>query len=357
LISISLCMIVKDEEATLSRCLESAKDLVDEIIIVDTGSKDKSKDIAKNYTEYIYDFPWIDDFAAARNFSFSKATKEYIFYLDADDVIFEEDREEFKKLKKELDPSVDSVTMKYNVGFDENGNVTFSYRRNRLVKRERNFKWYGACHNYLEVYGNIVNSDIAISHKKIRHQTDRNLKIYEKKISRGEEFSPRDTFYYANELYDHRMYEKALENYNKYLNMDGGWYEDKIYACGKVADYYHSIDDYENALNYSFKSFKYDSPHAEHCCRLGTYFKEKGKLRQAIFWFELATKLDMPEENMGFTSNAYWTWVPHIQLCVCYDKLGNHDLAYEHNEIASSYNPNNESVLYNKKYFEKLGYR
>ena len=97
---ISLCMIVKDEEKVIGRCLESVKDLVDEIIIVDTGSKDKTKEIVSKFTDKIYDFEWVNDFAKARNFSFSKATKDYILWLDADDVIFEADRKKFKELKE-----------------------------------------------------------------------------------------------------------------------------------------------------------------------------------------------------------------------------------------------------------------
>ena len=60
--TVSLCMIIKDEEAVLARCLESVRDCVDEIIIVDTGSSDESKKIAAGFTDKIYDFKWIDDF-------------------------------------------------------------------------------------------------------------------------------------------------------------------------------------------------------------------------------------------------------------------------------------------------------
>ncbi|NYC11165.1 glycosyltransferase involved in cell wall biosynthesis [Clostridium beijerinckii] len=132
-------MIVKNEEDVIANCLESVKDIVDEMIIVDTGSDDKTKKIVKRYTDKIYDFKWIDDFSAARNFAFSKATKDYILWLDADDVVLPEDGEKFKDLKETLDPTVDSVTAKYNTAFDEYGNVTASYRRNRLVKRSNNF--------------------------------------------------------------------------------------------------------------------------------------------------------------------------------------------------------------------------
>ena len=97
--TISLCMIVRDEESVLDRCLSCVKDIADEIIIVDTGSTDKTKEIAALYTDKIYDFKWIDDFSAARNFSFSKASMDYIMWLDADDVIDSENKKKLLNLK------------------------------------------------------------------------------------------------------------------------------------------------------------------------------------------------------------------------------------------------------------------
>ena len=76
--NLSLCMIVKNEEEVLARCLESARPLVEEIVIVDTGSTDRTKEIAAQFTDRIFSFEWTDDFSAARNFSFSKAHGDYI---------------------------------------------------------------------------------------------------------------------------------------------------------------------------------------------------------------------------------------------------------------------------------------
>ena len=84
---ISLCMIVRDERETLARCLDSVKEAVDEIIIVDTGSKDETREIARRYTPHVYDFSWKDDFSAARNESFAHATRDFLMWLDADDVV------------------------------------------------------------------------------------------------------------------------------------------------------------------------------------------------------------------------------------------------------------------------------
>ena len=113
MITISLCMIVKNEERVLSRCLDSIKDLVEEIIIVDTGSDDRTKEIAGRYTDKVYDFPWNDNFAEARNFSFSKAGMDYIYCADADEVLDETNRFRFQQLKQVLLPEIDIVQMLY----------------------------------------------------------------------------------------------------------------------------------------------------------------------------------------------------------------------------------------------------
>ena len=81
MISVSLCMIVKNEEDVLERCLKSVAGLVDEIIIVDTGSTDRTREIATHFTNQIFDFPWQDDFSAARNEAFSHASMDYCMWL------------------------------------------------------------------------------------------------------------------------------------------------------------------------------------------------------------------------------------------------------------------------------------
>ncbi len=350
-ITISLCMILKNEEETIARCLDTVKDAVDEIIIVDTGSTDRTKDIVRQYSAKIYDFEWIDDFAAARNFAFSHATMDYLMWLDADDVLLEEDLQKLLKLKSAFDPSIDSVTMNYHLAFDESGKPMMKLRRNRLVRRVRNFRWHGAVHEYLEVHGIIYNSNVDITHLKQRQDTyDRNLMIYEKRLAKGELFSPRDLYYYAKELHEHGFYVKAIEFYMKFLDTNQGWVEDVISACGKIADCYNTLGDKEKEIEFALKSFEYDTPRAEFCCRLGYHFLQEKKHHTAIFWYKLATQLEKPDQSWGLLNEACWTWLPHLQLCVCYDLLGQHEAAWEHNEIARSYQPNKSQILHNKNY-------
>lgn len=99
--TISFCMIVKDEAENLPKCLECAKKIANELIVVDTGSSDNSKEIAKKFSAKVFDFEWKDDFSAARNFSISKASSEWIFFLDADEVIAASDLQKVRKLAEQ----------------------------------------------------------------------------------------------------------------------------------------------------------------------------------------------------------------------------------------------------------------
>ncbi|MBP1711309.1 MAG: SAM-dependent methyltransferase and glycosyltransferase, partial [Deltaproteobacteria bacterium] len=103
--TLSLCMIVKNEEKHLVRCLRSVRDIVDEIIIVDTGSTDKTIEIAKVFGAKLFDFPWTGDFSAARNHSLAQATGEWILVLDGDEAISARDFDELRALTRKRPPS------------------------------------------------------------------------------------------------------------------------------------------------------------------------------------------------------------------------------------------------------------
>jgi glycosyltransferase involved in cell wall biosynthesis len=353
-ITISLCMIVKNEAATIERCLLSVAGIPDEIIIVDTGSTDQTKEIAGKFAAKIFDFAWIDDFAAARNYAFSQATQEYILWLDADDVLLAAARDNLLHLKSTLSREVDAVSMLYNLALDEEGNVTSQLRRNRLVKRDKNFRWIGAVHEYLEVYGKIFNTAIAITHKPLSHDAGRNLYIYEQRQHKGEKFSPRDLYYFANELNDHRLYNRAIEYYQKFLATKQGWVEDNIAACGKLADCFTWLNDVENQLKYTYMSFQYGAPRADFCCRLGFYHLNNNHLDQAIFWYKLATQLEIPPETWGMVNYPCQTWLPHLQLCVCYSRIGEYKLADEHNEMAAKFIPADARIAHNRAYLQNM---
>lgn len=356
MVTVSLCMIVKNEEEVLDRCLSSVRDLVDEIVIVDTGSTDDTKRIAHRYTDRVYDFEWIDDFSAARNYSFSLATQEYILWLDADDTLRERDRQLFRALKETLDPAVDSVAMEYHLLFDAEGNPAALSRRNRLVKRSRGFRWLNRVHEYLEVNGSIYVTDIAVSHDRRGNHSERNLGIFEKMIEKDGGLSGRDVLYYGNELADAKRYAEAAEMYERFLSQPVEYFEDNLLACSKLAECCHHLGDMDRKLRSLLRTMEYDIPRADFCCSIGYCHQDRGEVKKAIFWYELALRLEKPVHHFGVLNLICWTWLPHLQLCVCYGLLGELEKAYEHNEKALEYLPRDPNLLSNRaKLLEAMG--
>ena len=356
MITISLCMIVKNEEKVLARCLDSVNDLVDEIIIVDTGSTDNTLEIARSYTDKIFSFEWVDNFSVARNFSFSKANMEYILWLDADDVLLEEDRKRFKQLKSNIGMKTDIVMMKYIAGFDDYGTPALSYYRERLLKRSNGYRWHEPVHEHLDIWGNILDSDICVTHKKdVIEINNRNLEIYESNLRKGVDLSPRGLYYYARELYNHQKFDDAIEYFIKFIEIKDGWVEDKIATCFNLANCYSFKKEHQKALEVLIKSFQYDTPRAEICCLIGYYYLEFEDYNRSIVWYKLASSLEKPKNSWGFILHDYWDYIPNIQLCLCYDRLGEFSIASYYNEKASEFKPQEAAVLNNREYFKLKG--
>lgn len=353
--TISICMIVKNEEMHIARCLDSVAGLAEEIIIVDTGSTDRTVEIVSGYTPKVYSYPWKDDFSDARNYSFSKASMGYCMWLDADDVIEETEKDKFLQLKQSLPPDTDMVMMKYHTSFDEAGKPSFSYFRERRIRNCPRYRWIGAVHEVIPPNGNVIYSDVAVCHKKMKAgDPDRNLKIYQKQLAEGKCLEARQQYYYGRELYYHKQYEEAVSVFEQFLLLEEGWVENKIEACSICADCYNQMGQEQSALMTLLRSMSFDMPRAELCCEIGKYFLEHGNFHNAIYWYETALNTPKKEYAGGFVLPDCYDYVPLLQLCVCYDKLGNRQKAKEYNEKAGACKPYSKAYLYNKQYFDSL---
>ncbi|MGQ8873590.1 glycosyltransferase [Paenibacillus sp. TSA_86.1] len=175
--TISLCMIVKNEENVLERCLDSVREFVDEIIIVDTGSIDGTRDIARRYTDKIYSFEWIHDFSAARNESIGYAASDYILVLDADEYL-ESGHELQQDLQKELDYYV------FNIKNTTDQGTTFNHTAIRLFRNNIELCYENRLHEHLNIIDKNFTSGIAnglIVHSGYGDFT----KLEEKKVNRN----------------------------------------------------------------------------------------------------------------------------------------------------------------------------
>lgn len=337
MITVSLCMIVKNEERNLRRCLDSVVDLMDEIIIVDTGSTDETKKIAAEYTDKIYDFEWIHDFAAARNFAFSKAGMDYIYSADADEVLDEENRKRFFELKQILLPEIEIVQMKYSnqLQFGTVYNYDEEYRP-KLFKRIRTFQWTEPIHETILTEPVIYDSDIVITHLPDASHAGRDFNAFLRLIHAGEILSPRLQNFYAKELYISGReidFLEAMDYFEASVAKNGRSTDEIKEACCVAAHGARLQGDKDRFFKYALKAVALQGC-SEICCELGSYYMECGELEEAAVWFYNARYETEPILNIKYGFNF-----PLEQLISCYRQNGNEELALQYQkELDNSYN-------------------
>ena len=352
--TLSLCMIVKNEEENLDNCLKNAKEYADDIIIVDTGSTDKTKKIALKYTKNVFDFEWQDDFSKARNFSFDKAKTEYVMWLDGDDIILNDSVQNIIKWKKQ-NSNEDVLMCPYVTGFDSEYKPTYSYSRERILKNVPYLRWQDPIHEVITPTGNVVfKDDILIYHnKKNKEYTDRNLKIYQKMLKNGQKLTPRQQFYYARELYFNNKIDDAIHELSKFISERKGWVENNIEACLNLSRCYKLKGELDNALSALFGSFIYSVPRGEILYDIGNIFLDKNQLDNAIFWFNLALNSKSDVQSGAFVNEDCYNFLPALQLCLCYYKKKDLKQSYHYHLVTKALKPNDSRVIYNDKFFNE----
>lgn len=327
--TISLCMIVKNEEAVLERCLSSVADLMDEIIIIDTGSTDRTKEIARRYTDKIYDFPWQNDFSAARNFSFSKAGMDYIYAADADEVLDRENHNRFAALKQALLPEIEIVQMKYITADEFNTvmNIRDEYRP-KLYKRLRQFRWIDPIHETVQIQPLVFDSDIEILHMPQSQHSKRDFGVFLHAFGNGQIFSGKLHTMYARELYISGSADDFLQaqpvfaqtlqaqpvfaqiQQNNAANAQRT--QEALCILSRCKRIQNELSGF---FKYTLRAMAY-YPCSEICCELGAYFEEKEDYAEAARWYhcaayETSSVLDV------HTSGDF----PLARLAQCYNRL------------------------------------
>lgn len=355
--TLTLCMIVKNEEGTIERCLNSASSVCDEIIIVDTGSTDQTKNILKKYTKVkIIDFTWIDDFAAARNESFRYATSDLLFWLDADDILKEKDLQILKKYKETpLSQLADCYVGKYQYNHDQYDNVTTTLMRERIFKRGPHIKWKYKIHECIPLgcFKSIENTDFEVHHYKTPSQVHRaegrNLRILEACVKDPSERCPRYEFYYAKELSNANRFDEAITWFKEYLN-HWDFFEDAYYANYKLAEISLERRNYDEAISRCMEALKLDMRKADLYCLLGLIFVNRERWDLAKFWYEAALNMPRPSDSYGFFDMDRHTFSPNFQLAYIFYKLGDLESALKHIEVCLKYRPNDHQAKMNKAF-------
>ena len=339
MVTISVCMIVKNEEKTLRRCLDSLKGLADEIVIADTGSTDATKEIAQQYTNLVYDFRWTDDFSEARNFVFSRATKEYIYSADADEVLSPENRERFRILKETLLPEIEIVQMKYanQLQFGTVYNFDEEYRP-KLFKRVRNFTWIDPVHETVRTKPVVFDSDVEIIHEQETNHAKRDLEAL-CQAGREGRLSERLFEMYARELYfagDREDFENGVEFFEAACKDDDSDSDKLKIALAIMVKAARVLSDERKFFKYTVKAIAFEGV-SEICLELGNYYMEQEDYEEAALWYYNAAY-----ETESIIDARSRGDIPLNKMAECCRKLGHEEKAEYYEKSAKDWHIQSE---------------
>jgi tetratricopeptide (TPR) repeat protein len=193
-LTLSLCMIVRDEESMLPRCLESVKDAVDEIVIVDTGSTDKTVEIAESFGAKVLHHEWTGDFGAARNVSFDAATSDWIVYLDADEVLYDGEAPRLRALTQRTWREAFFLVEDNHTGDLEDG-TSVHHNALRVFRNRPEYRFTGRIHEQIAhslpgfLVERIESTDVRMEHfgylgvvREEKDKSRRNLELLERQL-------------------------------------------------------------------------------------------------------------------------------------------------------------------------------
>ena len=342
--SIALCMIIKNEAHNLGPLLQSVKGCFDEIHITDTGSTDSSIDFLEqinkhrsegtgiwaDYPEiHIHHFDWVNDFSAARNYSFSHAKTDYIMWLDADDQL--SDATKFIEWRDKVLHAGHYWLAVYNYAFNEKNEVVCKFIRERVIKRDHGFKWEYFVHEGLvqkegrsfwpqRVSTWWVNHRRSEEDKKQDHL--RNVKLLDDKDL--SQINPRMKFYYGKELFENGFADKAGKPLMEAITSGKLDIHDNLLAIQYAAQAAFAQKAYPQAIDLLMNGLRLMPNRAEFWVLLGDIYLTQGQLPNAIMTYRSATQCI--QDDLGgiiVVSGPAYGEYPKTQLAKLFLQAGN----------------------------------
>jgi glycosyltransferase involved in cell wall biosynthesis len=340
---LSVCLIIKNEEKVLRRCLESIKGIADEIIIVDTGSTDLSKSIASEYTDMIYNYEWEDDFSKARNFAASKASGEWIMAIDADEYVDRDSFIYFKNNLKDSSPNENILAVQIVNFLGANGANTVLNYHERIYKNDGKINYYRNIHEMLKHKDSLEKKGFAqlqFFHSgymddvmKDKDKSNRNLLLLESiKEKEGHDYNfLGDVYFQIGDL------DKAITNYKMAFQLKGSLnYDWVVRLLVKLVNCLRAAKRSEEALGIVIASEEIYSKIVDFKFLKGQIFFNQGRDKEAIKIFE---KILLEKDKLqAHSSIDYLEYLPHKHLGELYEKEKQLQLAVHHYSKSLSIN-------------------
>ncbi|NPV52983.1 MAG: glycosyltransferase [Firmicutes bacterium] len=344
--TLSLCMIVKNEERFLARCLDSVKDVVDEMIIVDTGSTDRTVEIAKSYGAKVYFHEWKNDFAEARNASLEKATGDWILVMDADEVLVPSSVEELYRLAAAEPKAVYCARIVNETGWDDNQGEGYGFEHYmaRFFPNEPGIKYHGAVHERIVPEPGaevpiLAASGIIIRHAGYRNDISlgrtkrlRNLELLEKTVK---DYPDHPFYRYSlgGAYYEAGRLRSALEQLQIGYETALKW-PDELFSRGIVVAILQLMSTISDGLEESDLPKRYlehalaiEPNNPDTLFALGEFYKKTGDFEKAIDFYNKAAEPGS-RQFVGMSHNPSTnTWGPRLGLCATYCAMQEWDKA------------------------------
>jgi len=336
-VGISVCMLVKNEEAVIKECIEAAERVADEIVVVDTGSFDGTLDLikeadAKGIVKIFHDDRTgfekgqICDYAAARNGTFEKATMKYLIWLDAGDRLTEPEKLREQVLKEEADV----IQMQTVFGED-------TYYRERVVPRGL-CMWKDRVHETIDI-GEL--SCKAFPECQVLHvvtqkvgregSLERNIRLLKRMIDESDDHNPRYgrwCYYLARELDHSGKREESVPYYEDAIRTCR-FFEEKMHSLTNLARIRLDKRDCMGALMLAYDALKVADGWREPYYIAGDAYFWLGDYKKAILWYTHCANTPRPQTVLWVWEDLY-TWLPHCQLAYCFERVGKLQEAVEY---------------------------
>ena len=312
---ISACVMVKNEEKNLPRWIQSMQGLADEMIVVDTGSTDRTVEIAQKAGAKVFHMPWQNDFATPKNYAIDQAQGDWIIFLDADEYFLPASKEKVLKVLQEIEAKnsrINAVVCKLiNVDADHHYRIQGGIHQLRIFKRSLKMRYQGKIHEHLvdkdaamhEVY---ATDDIVIYHTGYstniaRKKLERNLQFLKQreKENDGKE-NPDDVLHYMDCYYGIQDYDKA-EHYarlaiDRHMRAQGraGTEYETLYSIYMITK--KSVQECQSLLDEAMNAYP-DEP--DFPIYRGLLYWEKKEYLEAAYWFQRGISLSKGRKSIG----------------------------------------------------------
>ncbi len=354
--TITLCMIARNEEDMIGDCLASARDLVDEIIVVDTGSTDRTVQIATTYGAKITNFEWNDCFADARNVAIEQATSDWVLVLDADERLDDNARNQIAQAIS------NSETDAYELAFVNymTGANTPDVHISRCVRLFRNrsaYRYTGRIHERIapaiQNTGGIIRLLEAVIHHhgyrpeivKERGKHQRNLNLLEKDLAD----SPQDVYviyHLANQYYTEGNHAKAVEYFEQCVPLVLPTHQFKPLLFSNLADCYMALGQLQDAIKAIDNASLLRAYHPQLLHSKGNTFRLAGNYPLAVDSYEAA--IELGKRGLWDGDTTTFGYKAHYGAAASYLAIGHYTMAIEHAEkalLSRQENPESKSIL------------